>query len=190
MTEGSNPSRTGRLSPIHQSGYAREMQELPHKRVSCLSSFADLKGKNPLRTSPNTPQERKTAYSLFFRIQTLCSPCGTSSLVYPFQSCPFSRRFNPVCFSEVKRKKKKIVRTHSLDLSLLSLPTCCWLALSHPPYLPPPVSFSLTQSLSSVILLKFSIYAPSPSNLSLSLHHSRDTCWMLNLPLWKDAGLF
>lgn len=153
----------------------RSVKALTHKRVLCLKSSADLKGKNPLRTSPNTPQERKKNSILtVFRIQTLCSPCGTSSLVYPFHSCPFSRRFHLVCFSEVKRKKE-IVRTQSRPL--FTQPAYMLLTSSLPPSLrPPPVSFSLTQSLSPVILLKFSIYAPSPSNLSLSLHHSRDTC--------------
>lgn len=55
--------------------------------------------------------------------------------------------------------------------SLLSETTCCWLHLS-------PSLFPL----SPVILLKFRIYASSPSNLPL--HHSRDTCWMLNLSSW------
>lgn len=123
----------------------RSVQALTHKRVSCLTSFADLKGKNPLRTSPNTPQERKTSILTVFRIQTLCSPCGTSSLVYPFHSCPFSRRFHLVCFSEVKRKKE-IVRTQSRPL--FTQPAYMLLTSSLPPSLPPPSRIFLTHSVS------------------------------------------
>ncbi len=73
---------------------------------------------------------------------------------------------------------------------LYTQPAYMLLTSSLPPSSPPP-SFSLTQSLSPVILLKFSIYAPSPSNLPLSLSSSL-TRHVLNakLAVWMVAGIF
>lgn len=98
-----------------------------------------------IRWGLHQTQERKNSILTVFRIQTLCSPCGTSSLVYPFHSCPFSRRFHLVCFFEVIRKKE-IVRTQSRPL--FTQPAYMLLTSSLPPSLPPPSRIFLTHSVS------------------------------------------